>query len=457
MKNLLGEEWPPLIGATATSLSGDIQVIISAKAARLPFEGCSADYIRNVCHGRCCWTTGENGKLTTTIFVEPDQLIQITQRGGVVQNGIIQTASSGKCRFQATEGFCSLHNERSPEGKFVKPRSCYISPWILTANNKLIIRNRYKMLRCFKAEPQLPAYRAFFSGLVMLFGVEQAQIIANHFDTGGDDYSTILSCKRAALVRHVMSVWHEDYYGEAPTPVERHGDIWIKRDDLACKGLGAKARAIAKLLTQHKPTQMVTCGSRHSVQVVVAAKLCKQSGVALTIHTSAGEETDEMKQAQRLGAKIILHRPGYMSVVRKRAQDAALKSKALLLPFGMLYQDAIDLIIKESAALSQFPFKRIVVCGGAGVTAAGILLGTKKIPVIVVEVGGSTEKTISKFAQKEMNRVTIIPPTTGYSTPAVQCNYNGVLLDPFYEAKCLPYLRKDDLFWLTAHRNALYA
>ena len=48
--------------------------------------------------------------------------------------------------------------------------------------------------------------------------------------------------------------------------------------------------------------------------------------------------------------------------------------------------------------------------------------------------------------------VKIVKSTLPYHKEAEEIHLGGLLLDPIYEAKCLPYLEKDDLFWVVGIR-----
>lgn len=184
-----------------------VPVTVSAKAARLEFQGCGAAYIRDVCHGRCCWVS-KDGRDLTTIYVEPDQRLPLTVLGAAFgPDGVLVPRADGRCRFQGPDGLCAVHPQTAPGGEPVKPRSCWVSPWTLTPSGRLVVRNRYKLLRCYRAEPRLPAYRAFRSGLVMLFGEAETVRLTAHFDAGGGDAPALLPAARAALVRAVHGRW----------------------------------------------------------------------------------------------------------------------------------------------------------------------------------------------------------------------------------------------------------
>ena len=195
-------------GMVPQDTADSISITISAKNARLEFQGCSPDYIKTVCKGRCCWIATKTKEVYTTVYVEEDQQAAIKSHDGTFnEHGILVTDEDGKCHFQdRVSGFCKLRLEQV-NGESIKPHSCSISPWVLSKKGRLFIRNRYKLLRCYKMEPRVPAYRAFRSGLVVLFGEEEVARIVAHFDGGGGDYPVQLSRIRAKLVRGVMLLW----------------------------------------------------------------------------------------------------------------------------------------------------------------------------------------------------------------------------------------------------------
>jgi hypothetical protein len=73
--------------------------------------------------------------------------------------------------------------------------------------------------------------------------------------------------------------------------------------------------------------------------------------------------------------------------------------------------------------------------------------------VVVVEVGQSTSKNLIRFAADEMARAEIIAPATPYSEPTATNTWRNISVDPFYEAKVVPYLLPGDLFWISGNRE----
>ena len=168
------------IGAVEFAAPDMVSVKISAKSARLEFVPCSTDFIADVCHGRCCDTPSRpDGCMVTINEIEVGA---IEARGGVVVDGLLKPIDGEKgCPFKE-DGLCSLHTTND------KPFGCIASPFTLNKNGTLIVRNRYKMLPCYKAtDGKAPAYAAHFESLKTIFGIDEATRIADHLKAGGGD------------------------------------------------------------------------------------------------------------------------------------------------------------------------------------------------------------------------------------------------------------------------------
>ncbi len=176
-KDILADA-PPPPGTAAAPESYPVK--ISAKMARLRFHGCEPDYIRNVCKARCCHSTKAPSGIIVTIH--PTETAAIEAWGGRVEAGLLQPREGERrCPFKAeTTELCALHT--TPD----KPFGCIASPFTLNDNDTLIVRHRYKSLKCYK-DGNRPAYRAFAASLERIFGADEAERITAHFDAGGDD------------------------------------------------------------------------------------------------------------------------------------------------------------------------------------------------------------------------------------------------------------------------------
>lgn len=104
-------------------------------------------------------------------------------RGASCAGGRITPNADGRCPFQTDANLCGLH------GTGDKPFGCVASPFTLAPGGRtLIVRNRYRLLRCFDDGPRVPAYRAFSASLVVIFGAAVAGEVTAHLDAGGGDY-----------------------------------------------------------------------------------------------------------------------------------------------------------------------------------------------------------------------------------------------------------------------------
>jgi len=158
---------------------GLVRVKVSAKSARQAFNGCEPDYIRDVCHAACCKSsTAPTG---TIISIHPTEEAKIRARGGEIKDGLLlPLAGERMCQFEGKEShLCGLH------GSDDKPFGCIASPFTLNKNNTLIVRNRYRLLKCYNDGPKIPAYKAFRTSLNMLFGSDESQRICDHLEGGG--------------------------------------------------------------------------------------------------------------------------------------------------------------------------------------------------------------------------------------------------------------------------------
>lgn len=155
-------------------------VKVSAANARQRFHGCTPEYVRNVCHGACCRSsTSPTGTLIT---IHPSEQAAVEAAGGTVRDNLL-VAVNRRCSFQQN-GLCGLHESDA------KPFGCIASPFTLNKGGTLVVRNRYRRLRCYRDDrdgPAPPAYHAFRASLDLIFGPTVAQQLVDHLDAGGGD------------------------------------------------------------------------------------------------------------------------------------------------------------------------------------------------------------------------------------------------------------------------------
>lgn len=248
-------------------------------------------------------------------------------------------------------------------------------------------------------------------------------------------------------------------YNHNLTPIERVGDIWVKREDKFefAGQKGAKVRAALSFF-QDNPKGVTTAGSRHSPQINIIASIASELNVPFVAHTPTGKLSEEVKLAQEKGATIEQHQYGYNNVIKARAREFANQSGYLEVPFGMISETSVELTANQVQNLPS-GIKRIVVPVGSGVCLSGVLHGLLQqqinIPVLGIQVGANPNRTLNAFAPFGWQGMCeIVKSPLEYSTYVSDCNYEGIELDPIYEAKCIPFLQPDDLFWIVGKRES---
>lgn len=181
-------------GEIGPTPDGARRVKISAASARWLFAGCTPDYIKTTCRASCCQSsTSPTG---TIITVHPREVAAIARRGGVVVDGLLQPRpGERRCPFKTAAHLCGLHE--TPD----KPFGCIASPFTLNANGTLIVRNRYKLLKCYNDGARIPAYRAFRASLDLIFGDAEAARICAHLDAGGGDLVATMTAEAYETLR----------------------------------------------------------------------------------------------------------------------------------------------------------------------------------------------------------------------------------------------------------------
>jgi len=251
--------------------------------------------------------------------------------------------------------------------------------------------------------------------------------------------------------------------GEGLTPIESAGDFFVKRDDyFSIAGVrGGKVRTCWFL--SQGAGGLVTAGSRQSPQANIVAHIAEFLDIPCHIHTPMGELSSELKDAKRCGAEVIQHKAGYNNVIISRARDDAKKLGWVNIPFGMECEEAINQTRQQVQSIPN-DVKRIVVPIGSGMSLAGILWGLKdsgvSIPVLGVKVGANPVKRLDKYAPSNWrDMVELIDCGIDYHTEArgevITDNGNIIQLDPIYEAKCRPYIKAGDLFWIVGIRKTI--
>lgn len=251
------------------------------------------------------------------------------------------------------------------------------------------------------------------------------------------------------------------------TPVETHGGFLVKRDDLfEVAGIrGGKVRACWALAQGAKG--LVTAGSRQSPQINIVAQIAKHLRIPCRAHTALGKLSPEVQMAKDSGAEIIQWYNGFSNVLASRARTDAMKLGWTEIPFGMECTESVEQIRPQVRNLIGKKFKRIVVTVGSGMSLSGILTGMLDFrltcPVLGVRVGGGLDKEkFSPVLERRLNKyaphnwkkmVDFVHCGLNYDKFAPVTKLGDLELDPIYESKCLPFLKKGDLFWVVGIRQ----
>lgn len=243
------------------------------------------------------------------------------------------------------------------------------------------------------------------------------------------------------------------------TPVEFVDGVWFKRDDFyEVAGVrGGKART-CWALSAGAPG-LVTAGSRKSPQCAIVAAIAHHLGIECRLHTPRGALSHPLLFARHLGATIIQHPAGYNSVIVARARADALALKWKYIPFGM---ECAEAVVQTARQVENIPqrVKRIVMPVGSGMSLAGVLTGLREygmeIPVLGIMVGADPTLRLDLYAPGNWrSMVQIERSPLDYHTPSIPTAYNGIQLDPIYEAKTIPFLTEGDLLWIVGIRPDL--
>lgn len=252
------------------------------------------------------------------------------------------------------------------------------------------------------------------------------------------------------------------------TCVQNIGDIYIKRDDFfdffgVC---GGKARSALQLIQNgisNGYKSFCTAGSRMSPQCEIVSFICEQFKVECHLFMPQGFNTSVINNISK-NKKSFIHRTkvGYNSVLMHDAKNYAMNNNCFYIPFGMECEENIE-VTKHQVCNIPKDVKRIVVPCGSGMSMISIIKGLDYYKmydkvVIGVIVGKNPKKTFARFIHNDLFdkckiNYKFVKSHYNYHDSAKQNVLCGIELDPIYEAKCIPFLEKDDLLWIVGHRK----
>jgi 1-aminocyclopropane-1-carboxylate deaminase/D-cysteine desulfhydrase-like pyridoxal-dependent ACC family enzyme len=253
---------------------------------------------------------------------------------------------------------------------------------------------------------------------------------------------------------------------DALTPCEQHDGTWYKRDDLFVPFAdvplsGGKVRQAMALL---KPKAMeirrrggvvLTATGVHSPQGLIIARVAHEYGLRTVIFVGATSEARALrhpmlKTAMRFNASLDCSaRVAYESAFTKQIERwRAVHRGGFHVKFGINLRDAPDAILGSTAEQARnvpAEVTTVVVPVGAGITAAGILLGLKKhCPqvqrVVLVQIAGYDRRAeidaVACGLRYDYHAISRYP----YGHELRRSVANTFVLDPIYEAKAHQYM-----------------
>ncbi|MNV43035.1 threonine synthase [compost metagenome] len=186
------------------------------------------------------------------------------------------------------------------------------------------------------------------------------------------------------------------------------------------------------------------------------AHIAADLGIPCRVHVPWGNLSPELESAQKMGAEIIQAKPGFNSIIISRARKDSKELGWTEIPFGMECQQAIDLTSFQTINIPQ-EVNRIVVPVGSGMSLSGILDGVYKyglnIPVLGIQVGADPNKRLTQYIP-EQYKYELEKSDLHYHERYPSPMFQGIDLDPIYEAKCIPFLKPNDLLWIVGIRKS---
>ncbi len=216
--------------------------------------------------------------------------------------------------------------------------------------------------------------------------------------------------------------------------------------------LGGKAQLAYVFCANQKG--IVTCGSRHSIQVLTFALMCQELSIPCHVHIPKGKDTEMTDKLKETNCIINIEKVGYNNVLNAHARDNAKLLNYKYIPLGMKTQEAFDIISENIACIKPYlkDIKRIVVPVGSGTTLIGVIQGLIKnninIDVLGVMVGMDSTKFINESVQYE--NLQLVKSSFEYEKAYKETKVDGIELNSYYEAKCLEFLQENDLLYIVA-------
>jgi len=276
-------------------------------------------------------------------------------------------------------------------------------------------------------------------------------------------------------------MWHDDIYDL--TPVEKIGDIWLKREDkFSPDGMynGSKFRQLIWLFTRKSFPGVVSGAVTGSPQLPMVAACAKHYGMKCVQFT--GARKNMALAGEKLGAETILVNPGYGPLLNKRAKDYAEAHGWLRIETNITVTssnieiEAFHRLGSEQVRNLPDHMETLIIPAGSRNSAVSILYGLHRYPpkglkkIILMHIN----RNLSKHEKQMWERLeacgvrevgyeieTYDVFANGYTNyeKLMPFAYNGLKFHDRYEAKCWNYindnparfgrcLNEKTLFWI---------
>lgn len=250
------------------------------------------------------------------------------------------------------------------------------------------------------------------------------------------------------------------------TPIEKVGNVYLKREDkfefAGCNGSKVRgALYIIKKAIDLGYKDFVSVGSRFSPQCEIISNICEFLNLKCYLFMpNSYKDTSIIKNIKNNKNTTLvrdLKQGAYTNVLITRAKKFAAENNYYFINFGMELPETID-IIGEQVQNIPDNINRIIIPVGSGMNFCAVANGLLKynknnIKIIGISVGKDPMNTIYKYLPmfNFMNHQ-IIKSEYKYDK-GVKADIDGIILDPIYEAKCISFLKDNDLFWIVGKRK----
>ena len=182
------------------------------------------------------------------------------------------------------------------------------------------------------------------------------------------------------------------------TPIESYAingkEIYVKREDLCCRDSPnmpplAKLRGASILLEKLKAQGVEILGNqdtRVSMSGLGVAALCKELSMSCILGYPDGREGApvHLQKAQELGAELYPLRPNYIRILYAQTKKYVEGKKGYMLPFGLVCAESVLAVAEEASTVpDELLTGTLVICVGTGTMLTGVLLGLRRLPVVV--------------------------------------------------------------------------